>query len=101
MRQRGIDTGGPPSPAGNGAEAAAVASQEELAAPEPSRERAVPERKSASLRNLARALRRMIGAPDYDAYLEHCRRAGHAPQLTREQFVAVFFAAKGERPRCC
>src|SRR5437867_13154573 len=26
-------------------------------------------------------LRRMFGMPDYEAYLEHCRAAGHAPTL--------------------
>ncbi len=50
---------------------------------------------------LARVLRRIIGAPDYDAYLEHCRAAGHAPRLTEKEYVAQFFEAKGKGVRCC
>lgn len=50
---------------------------------------------------LTRIVRRIIGAPDYDAYLEHCRAAGHPPRLTREQYVKEFFEAKGKGVRCC
>jgi len=50
---------------------------------------------------LARVVRRIIGAPDYDAYLEHCRAAGHAPQFTEWQYVEQFFEAKGKGVRCC
>jgi uncharacterized short protein YbdD (DUF466 family) len=50
---------------------------------------------------VARVLRRIIGAPDYGAYLEHCRVAEHAPRLTEEQYVAEFFEAKGKGVRCC
>lgn len=50
---------------------------------------------------LPRALRQMLGFPDYAGYLEHCRRAGHAPRLTEREFVAAFFAARGRTPRCC
>jgi len=50
---------------------------------------------------LARVLRRIIGAPDYDAYLEHCRAAGHAPRLAEKEYVAQFFEAKGKGVRCC
>ena len=50
---------------------------------------------------LARVLRRIIGAPDYDAYLEHCRAAGHAPRLTEKEYVAQFFEAKRKGVRCC
>ena len=50
---------------------------------------------------LARVLRRIIGAPDYEAYLEHCRAAGHAPHLSKREYVAQFFEAKGKGPRCC
>jgi uncharacterized short protein YbdD (DUF466 family) len=50
---------------------------------------------------LARALRRIIGAPDYEAYLEHCRTAGHAPRLSEREYVAEFFEAKGKSVRCC
>lgn len=45
--------------------------------------------------------RRLLGAPDYEAYLEHCRRAGHAPRLTEREFVAQAFEAKAHGPRCC
>jgi len=50
---------------------------------------------------LARVLRRIIGAPDYDVYLEHCRVSGHAPRLTEKEYVAQFFEAKGKGVRCC
>jgi uncharacterized short protein YbdD (DUF466 family) len=47
------------------------------------------------------ALRRMFGMPDYEAYLEHCRAAGHAPTLGEREYVAQFFEAKGKGVRCC
>ena len=50
---------------------------------------------------VARVLRRIIGAPDYQAYLEHCRKAGHAPQFGEREYVAQFFEAKGKGVRCC
>ena len=50
---------------------------------------------------IARVLRRIIGAPDYAAYLEHCRVAGHTPKLSEEAYVAEFFEAKGKGVRCC
>jgi uncharacterized short protein YbdD (DUF466 family) len=50
---------------------------------------------------LARVLRRIIGAPDYEAYLEHCRTAGHAPRLREREYVAEFFESKGKGVRCC
>ena len=46
-------------------------------------------------------LRRMFGMPDYEAYLEHCRAAGHAPTLGEREYVAQFFEAKGKGVRCC
>ena len=46
-------------------------------------------------------LRRILGAPDYEAYLEHCRAAGHLPQLGEREYVAQFFEAKGKGVRCC
>jgi len=49
----------------------------------------------------ARVVRRIIGAPDYEAYLEHCRAAGHAPTLGEREYVAQFFEAKGKDARCC
>jgi uncharacterized short protein YbdD (DUF466 family) len=47
------------------------------------------------------ALRRMFGMPDYEAYLEHCRAAGHAPMLGEREYVAQFFESKGKGVRCC
>jgi uncharacterized short protein YbdD (DUF466 family) len=48
-----------------------------------------------------RALRRMLGMPDYETYLEHCRTAGHPPRLSEREYVAEFFEAKGQGVRCC
>jgi uncharacterized short protein YbdD (DUF466 family) len=52
-------------------------------------------------RRWRRVLRRILGAPDYDAYLEHCREAGHPPRLTEKQYVREFFESKGKGVRCC
>ncbi|HET9709967.1 MAG TPA: YbdD/YjiX family protein [Gemmatimonadales bacterium] len=52
-------------------------------------------------RGWRRVIKRVIGAPDYDAYLEHCRSAGHAPRMTEREFVAAFFESKGAGVRCC
>jgi uncharacterized short protein YbdD (DUF466 family) len=48
-----------------------------------------------------RAARRILGAPDYQAYLEHCRAAGHGPALSEREYLAQFFEAKGKGVRCC
>jgi len=53
------------------------------------------------IERLVRALRRMVGAPDYEAYLEHCRRAGHPPRLDEKAYVREFFERKGGKVRCC
>jgi len=58
-------------------------------------------RRDSVVRRFFRIVRRVIGAPDYEAYLEHCREAGHAPTLDERQYVAQFFAAKGKGVRCC
>ena len=50
---------------------------------------------------LRHVFRAIIGAPDYEAYLEHCRTAGHAPRMTEREFVAAFFESKGTGVRCC
>jgi len=50
---------------------------------------------------VGRFVRQVIGAPDYDAYLEHCRRAGHPPRLSEREYVKDFFEARGKRVRCC
>ena len=47
------------------------------------------------------AVRRIFGAPDYEAYLEHCRQAGHPPRLTEREYVVQFFESKGKGVRCC
>jgi uncharacterized short protein YbdD (DUF466 family) len=49
---------------------------------------------------LARVVRRIIGAPDYGSYLDHCRAAGHA-SLDEREYVAQFFESKGKGVRCC
>ncbi len=46
-------------------------------------------------------LRRMFGMPDYEAYLEHCRAAGHPPRLTEREYVKEFFDSKETGSRCC
>lgn len=48
-----------------------------------------------------RVLRRIVGAPDYQAYVEHCQAAGHPLRLSEREYVAEFFAAKGKGVRCC
>lgn len=53
------------------------------------------------LTRAARVVRRVIGAPDYAAYVEHCREAGHPPRLTEREFVDQSFQAKGGDVRCC
>ncbi len=50
---------------------------------------------------LVRTVRRIIGAPDYESYLEHCRQAGHPPRLSEREYVDQFFASKGKSVRCC
>ena len=47
------------------------------------------------------AVRSVVGAPDYEAYLEHCRRAGHPPRLSERDYVTQFFESKGKGVRCC
>jgi uncharacterized short protein YbdD (DUF466 family) len=50
---------------------------------------------------LPRALRQLLGYPDYARYLEHCQRTGHPPRLTEREYLNAFFAARGRAPRCC
>jgi uncharacterized short protein YbdD (DUF466 family) len=56
---------------------------------------------SPVVQRLLRIVRRIIGAPDYQAYLEHCRAAGHPPRLTEREYVDQFFESKGKGVRCC
>jgi len=53
------------------------------------------------VQQLLRIVRRIIGAPDYQAYLEHCRTARHPPRLTEREYVDQFFESKGKGVRCC
>jgi uncharacterized short protein YbdD (DUF466 family) len=53
------------------------------------------------VQRLIRIARRILGAPDYQAYLEHCRTAGHPPRLTEREYVDQFFESKGKGVRCC
>ncbi|MFL5606410.1 MAG: CstA-like transporter-associated (seleno)protein [Gemmatimonadaceae bacterium] len=56
------------------------------------------------LARVARVVRRVIGAPDYERYLAHVRRAHvDATPLTREQFAREALARRYDRPgsRCC
>ena len=52
-------------------------------------------------RGWRQVLKRVIGAPDYEAYLEHCRAAGHPPRLNEREYVKQFFDSKGRGVRCC
>lgn len=56
------------------------------------------------LARIAATVRRVIGAPDYAAYLAHHRAChpGHAP-MDEATFVAERLSARYERPgsRCC
>ena len=58
----------------------------------------------AHLARVAAAIRRVIGAPDYERYVAHVRQArpGIAP-LSREQFARDALARRYDRPgsRCC
>jgi uncharacterized short protein YbdD (DUF466 family) len=47
-------------------------------------------------------LRAVVGAPDYEAYVAHCRARG-APALDRAAFERDRQAARYDRPgaRCC
>ena len=56
------------------------------------------------LRHVAAALRRILGAPDYDAYLaHHARHHAGTPPLSRDEFVRRRQEERYSRPgsRCC
>ena len=53
------------------------------------------------VRRVLRVIRQVAGAPDYAAYLAHCRRAGHEPRLGENQYLKEFFETKGKTARCC
>ncbi len=51
-----------------------------------------------------RVLRAVVGAPDYERYVAHCRSQGAgAPALDRAAFERERLAARYDRPgsRCC
>jgi uncharacterized short protein YbdD (DUF466 family) len=53
---------------------------------------------------VARILRAVLGVPDYERYVEHCRT--HHPDtspMTRDQFATDLLERKYSRPgtRCC
>lgn len=55
-------------------------------------------------RRAANVVRRVIGVPDYEAYLAHMRRRHpECVPLSRDLFVAEQLQARYERPgsRCC
>ena len=56
------------------------------------------------LSSIARALRAVLGAPNYEQYLAHVRgsHAGRTP-MSREQFVAERMENRYSKPgsRCC
>ncbi len=58
-------------------------------------------KREAALPRFPRVLRQILGAPDYPAYLEHCRRAGHQPALSEREYLSDFFERKGRIARCC
>jgi len=65
---------------------------------------ATPARWRLRLAALARALHRILGAPDYDAYLAHHRRAHPGePPLPRDEFARRRLEERHTRPgsRCC
>jgi uncharacterized short protein YbdD (DUF466 family) len=53
---------------------------------------------------LREALHRIIGAPDYDAYLAHMRtHHAHEPPLSRDEFFTKRLEDRYNKPgsRCC
>ena len=53
------------------------------------------------VRRALQGLRAIVGAPDYDAYLDHCRQMGHPPRLSEREYLKEIFEAKGKGGRCC
>ncbi|HEY0994758.1 MAG TPA: YbdD/YjiX family protein [Gemmatimonadaceae bacterium] len=56
------------------------------------------------LQRVLAALRRVIGAPDYDAYVAHLRRAHpEVIPMSRDEFVRSRLEDRAARPgaRCC
>ena len=61
----------------------------------------MPRETNGVMRSLLRIIRQVLGAPDYQAYLEHCKDAGHPPKLSEREYVDQFFESKGTGVRCC
>lgn len=61
-------------------------------------------RRSPAIARVLAAIRRVIGAPDYERYLAHMHHAhpGH-PTLTRDEFLRARLEERYSRPgsRCC
>jgi uncharacterized short protein YbdD (DUF466 family) len=58
----------------------------------------------ARARQTTHVIRRIIGAPDYDAYLTHARRCHpEHPVLSQDEFVRQRLTDRYSRPgnRCC
>ena len=54
--------------------------------------------------SVARTLRAIIGVPDYERYVEHCRlKHPESRPMTHDQFAADLLERKYSRPgtRCC
>lgn len=65
---------------------------------------ALPTEVRAGLRRALRALRQVVGAPDYERYLEHHARAHPGtPPLARREFYAEFVSWRfgPGATRCC
>jgi len=59
---------------------------------------------AAFVSRFARTLRVVIGVPDYERYVDHCRAAHpDSRPMTRDQFAADLLERKYSRPgsRCC
>lgn len=77
-----------------------------LRAPSRLRPRALLHHGARRVASALRVLRTVLGAPDYDRYVAHCRARGagrDVPVLDRAAFERERLAARYDRPgsRCC
>jgi uncharacterized short protein YbdD (DUF466 family) len=66
--------------------------------------RATPADVQGVARRVGNVIRKIIGAPDYDAYLAHvCERHPERTPLTEDEFRREWLSARYSRPgsRCC
>ncbi|HWP02272.1 MAG TPA: YbdD/YjiX family protein [Gemmatimonadaceae bacterium] len=66
--------------------------------------RSFPELLASRLESAARIVRGVVGAPDYEAYLQHMARCHpDAPPLSRKEFEEDRLRARYAQPghRCC